>query len=58
MGSAPADNVYTDCSRECDAATRVLKVAHDVSTPNRPQTNAVVERAGRKVKETTAVTLL
>ena len=46
-----AQHVYTDGSKEFEKALDELEALHDVSTPHRPQTNGVAERAVRRVKE-------
>ena len=48
---------YSDNSEEIDKALKELDIPHDTSKPHRPQTNAVAERAVRRVKEGTSVTL-
>ena len=53
-----AKHVYTDNSKEFEKALADLQFSHDTSTPYRPQTNGVAERAVRKVKEGTSSTLL
>ena len=53
-----AEYIYTDGSREFEKALNELQVIHDTSTPHRPQTNGVAERAVRRVKEGTATVLL
>ena len=50
-------HAYTDNSKELDKACDELEIPHDTSTPHRPQTNGVAERAVRRVKEGTACTL-
>ena len=52
-----AEHVYTDGSKEFKAALDDLGMSHDTSTPYRPQTNGVAERAVRRVKEGTSCTL-
>jgi len=47
-------HAYTDNSEEFKKAFRELGVDHDTSTPHRPQTNGVAERAVRRVKEGTS----
>ena len=47
------DHVYTDNSKEFIKAMQDLNWVHDTSTPYRPETNGVVERAVRRVKERT-----
>ena len=42
---------YTDGSGELKNALDELEILHDTSTPHRPQTNGVAERAVRRVKE-------
>ena len=49
-GIAPK-HVYTDGSGEFNSAMKLLGFSHDTSTPHRPQTNGVAERAVRRVKE-------
>lgn len=53
-----AKHVYTDNSKEFERALKDLKLPHDTSTPYRPQTNGVAERAVRRVKEGTIVQIL
>ena len=48
---------YTDGSKEFKKALEDLGWCHDTSTPYRPQTNGVVERAVRRVKEGTSCAL-
>jgi hypothetical protein len=50
--------VYTDGSKEFEKAMEDLGFSHDTSTPYRPQTNGVAERAVRRVKEGTTAVLL
>ena len=52
-----APHAYTDGSAEFEKALDELQISHDISTPYRPQTNGVAERAVRRVKEGTACTL-
>ena len=52
-----AKHVYTDNSGEFIRALDELELSHDTSTPYRPQTNGIAERAVRRVKEGTACTL-
>ena len=49
---------YTDGSGELKNALDELEILHDTSTPHRPQTNGVAERAVRRVTEGTSATLL
>ena len=51
-----AQHAYTDGSKEFEKALAELEISHDTSTPSRPQTNGVAERAVRRVKEVTACT--
>ena len=53
-----AQHVYTDGSKEFLKALAELCVSHDTSTPYRPQTNGVAERAVRRVKEGASCTLV
>ena len=46
-------HAYTDGSAEFESACQDLGSLHDTSTPYRPQTNGVAERAVRGVKEGT-----
>ena len=50
--------VYTDGSKENNKALADLNRCHDTSTPYRPQTNGVIERCGRRVKEGTTCNLI
>ena len=52
-----ARHVYTDNSREFKLALQELNFTHDTSTPHRPQTNGIAERAVRRVKEGTSCAL-
>ena len=51
-------HVYVDRAQELLKALRELKWNHDTPTPHRPETNGVIERAVRRVKEGTSATLL
>merc|ERR1712015_289229 len=53
-----AQHVYTDNSKEFIKALDDLGMSHDTSTPYRPQTNGVAERAVRRVKEGTSCALV
>ena len=55
---AKCEYAYTDNSGELKAALSELKIPHDTSTPHRPQTNRVAERAVRRVKEGTSCALV
>ena len=57
LGTLEPQNVYTDNSFEFIKAMKDLGFPHDTSTPYRPQTNCVAERAVRRVKEGTSCTL-
>ena len=54
------DYIYSDNSKEIERAVKDLSWddRHDTSTPNRPSTNGVVERAVRTVKEGTSAALV
>ena len=47
--------LYTDSSKEFIEACQDIQWNHDTSTPRRSETNGVAGRAGRRVKERTAV---
>ena len=50
--------IYTDNSLEFGKACEDLSWNHCTSTPHRPQTNGIAEKAARRVKEgTSAVTV-
>ena len=51
LGDVKPKKIYTDGSGEFKAALEDLQYPHDVSTPHRPQTNGVAERANRRVIE-------
>ena len=57
LGPIKPKNVYTDNSPELIKAMKDLQFPHDTSTPHRPQTNGVAERAVRRVKEGTSCAL-
>jgi len=50
--------IYTDGCQEFEKAAKDLGWLHDESTPYRPETNGIAERAVRRVKEGTAATLV
>ena len=49
--------VYTDNSKEFQAAFQQLEYLADTSTPHLPQTNGIAERSIRRIKEGTRVLL-
>jgi hypothetical protein len=51
-------HVYTDNSKEFIRALKDLNWPHDTSTPHRPQTNGIIERAVRVVKEGTSCVMV
>ena len=51
-------HVYTDNSKEFITAMKQLNWTHDTPTPHKPQTNGVVERAARVIKEGTICALV
>lgn len=53
-----AKHAYSDNSKELAKAFKDLDITHDTSTPYRPETNGVAERAVRRVKEGTACALV
>ena len=57
LNSKPT-HVYVDNAPELLKALEELNWNHDTSTPHRPETNGVAERAVRRVKEGTSATLL
>ena len=56
-GGAVIGTMYTDGSRELEAAVRVIGCVHEVFTPYRPQTNGVTARAVKDVLEGTRMAL-
>ena len=50
--------IYTDISLEFGKACEDLSWNHCASTPHRPETNGIAERAVRRVKEGTSAVLL
>ena len=58
IGKVKGVHMYTDESAELEAACRQLEITQDVSTPQRPQNNGVVERAARRAIEGTRCCLL
>jgi hypothetical protein len=52
-----AKHAYTDNIKEFLKTFEDLGIPHDTSTPYRPETNGVAERAVRRVKEGTSCTL-
>ena len=51
-------HVYLDNAPELIKAMEELRWTYDTSTPHRPETNGVAERAARIIKEGTSTTLL
>ena len=52
------EHVYSDNSKELISACSELGWAHDTSTPHRSETNGVIERSVRTVKEGTSAALI
>ena len=50
--------LYSDGSGELEAASERLEIPHNVSTPQRPQTNGVAERMVRRIIEGTRCCLI
>ena len=57
LGSETCKRWYSDGAPELHAACKDLGVLHDVATPDRHETNGVVERANRNLIEGTACVL-
>ena len=57
LGGQPAKFVYSDGADEIHAACVELGIRHDVSEPNRHESNGVIERANRTVIEGTRTVL-
>ena len=53
LNGAKCLGAFTDGSREFEYALKRLEIAHDTSTPYRPQSNGRAEQAVRRVKEGT-----
>jgi len=53
-----AKHAYSDNFKELIKAFKDLQIDHDTSTPNRSETNGVVERAVRRVKEGASAALV
>ena len=53
-----AKHAYSDNAKELIKACEELEILHDTSTPHRSETNGVVERAVRRVKEGTSTALV
>ena len=53
-----ASHAYSDNSKEIIKAMEDMGIVHDTSTPNRSETNGVIERAIRRVKEGTSACLV
>ncbi len=49
LGAVKAQRAYSDGSLQPEAACKAVQVMQDTSTPNRPETNGVAERAVRRV---------
>ena len=58
LGETKAGRIYCDGSGELEAACKAMQVKPDTSTPYRPETNGVAERAVRRVTEGTRSVLL
>ena len=53
FGTAPCKRFYSDAAPELIRAAIDLKIMHDTSTPNLPDTNGVAERVIRRIVEGT-----
>ena len=51
-------HAYTDGSAELEGACEKLDILHDASTPYRPETNGIIERANRRIKEGSSCALV
>ena len=58
LGNTPPMKIYSDNSRELEAAARELNTVHQTSSPYRPQSNAHAERGIRTVVDATRAALL
>ena len=57
QGAKLAKHVYSDNSKEIKFALDELGISQDTSTPHRPETNGIAERAVQRVKEGISCTL-
>ena len=57
-GNGEIERFYSDGSKELAKMTADLGISHDTSTPYRPETNGVAERAVRRVLEGSRAVLL
>ena len=53
-----AKHAYSDNAKEFIKAMQDMGIVHDTSTPNRSETNGVIERAVRRVREGTSACLV
>ena len=58
MGETTVGTLYSDCSPELAAVAKELITSHQTSTPYRPQSNSLVERAIRTFYEGTRAALV